>query len=220
MPFLNSPSARGGPGVFPDGRWIASSSNESGRPEIYVRPYPASAGKWQISGGGGRWPVWSRARPELFYSRAEPAADGRVVQAQRHFLSREQAANLVARPFHASAGAFWSYDLHPDGNRFALVNPQGAAAETRQGRLRLQLLRRTAPDRSTEAVRTTDLIRFSPRTISAAFSSRRLRMSLGNVTSAARPKTQHLLRKTVRNWEWAENFAFSVELLLFESGSG
>src|SRR6266852_1898495 len=52
------------PAFSPDGRWIAYSSNESGRYDVYVRPFPggASSGsaKWQISTGGGRYPIWSR----------------------------------------------------------------------------------------------------------------------------------------------------------------
>ena len=44
----------------PDGRWVAYDSNESGRRETYVRPFPASTGKWQISTDGGGNPTWSR----------------------------------------------------------------------------------------------------------------------------------------------------------------
>jgi Tol biopolymer transport system component len=59
------------PAFSPDGRWIAYTSNESGRNEIYVQPFPAEGssgtGRWQISGGGGRLAVWSRASHELFY---------------------------------------------------------------------------------------------------------------------------------------------------------
>jgi len=51
----------------PDGRWIAYVSNESGRYEVYVRPFPASGGRWQISTGGGVYPKWRRDGKELFY---------------------------------------------------------------------------------------------------------------------------------------------------------
>ena len=51
--FLNSPSAEREPMFSPDGRWLAYSSNESGRNEVYVRPFPGPGGKWQISTGGG-----------------------------------------------------------------------------------------------------------------------------------------------------------------------
>jgi Tol biopolymer transport system component len=51
----------------PDGRWIAYASNESGRYEVYVRPFPGPGGRWQISTGGGAYPRWRRDGQELFY---------------------------------------------------------------------------------------------------------------------------------------------------------
>ena len=52
----------------PDGHWIAYQSNESGRHEIYVRPFPASAGgQWQVSTGGGISPRWAPDGRELYY---------------------------------------------------------------------------------------------------------------------------------------------------------
>jgi serine/threonine-protein kinase len=56
--------------LSPDGRWLAYESNESGPFEVFVRPFPdVNAGRWQVSSGGGRWPVWSPRSPttELFY---------------------------------------------------------------------------------------------------------------------------------------------------------
>jgi Tol biopolymer transport system component len=51
----------------PDGSWIAYESSESGRREIYVRPYAEGSGKWQISTDGGRYVRWARHGRELFY---------------------------------------------------------------------------------------------------------------------------------------------------------
>jgi len=149
MPFLNSPSAEENPAFSPDGHWIAYSSNESGRPEIYVRPYPASAGKWPISNGGGTFPVWSRTRPELFYS-----APNQQLMAVSYTLNGT--SFLASKPQVWSSGRFMlrpglsSYDLHPDGNRFALVNPQ--EAPTKQDKVVFVFnffdeLRRIAPPR-------------------------------------------------------------------------
>jgi len=50
----------------PDGRWIVYHSNESGREEIYVRPFGQAGGKWQVSSGGGSRPYWERSG-EIFY---------------------------------------------------------------------------------------------------------------------------------------------------------
>jgi eukaryotic-like serine/threonine-protein kinase len=55
----------------PDGHWIAYSSTESGRPEVYVIPFNGSIGKWQISDAGGTAPVWRRDGKELFYWSAD-----------------------------------------------------------------------------------------------------------------------------------------------------
>ncbi len=51
----------------PDGYWLAYASDESGRWEVYVQPYPGPGGKWQVSTEGGTEPVWNPAGRELFY---------------------------------------------------------------------------------------------------------------------------------------------------------
>jgi len=59
------------PAFSPDGHWLAYQSNESGRPEVYVRPFPPPAsgqgGKWQISNSGGGQPTWSPNGRDLLY---------------------------------------------------------------------------------------------------------------------------------------------------------
>ena len=62
QPFLRTPFNESAPRFSPDGRWLAYVSNESGRYEIYVQPYPGPGGKWQISTEGGTEPVWNRER--------------------------------------------------------------------------------------------------------------------------------------------------------------
>src|SRR5450759_187348 len=67
-PFLRTPADEFVPAFSPNGRWIAYLSNESGRFEIYVRPFPGRGrGKWQISTGGGLYAIWSNNGRELFY---------------------------------------------------------------------------------------------------------------------------------------------------------
>ena len=60
QPFLRTPFNEGAPRFSPDGRWLAYVSDESGRYEIYVQPYPGPGGKWQISTEGGTEPLWNR----------------------------------------------------------------------------------------------------------------------------------------------------------------
>jgi serine/threonine protein kinase len=65
------------PRFSPDGRWVAYMSNESGRFEIYVRPFPGPGGQWQISTAGGITPVWAPGGKELYYL----APDGTLMAA-------------------------------------------------------------------------------------------------------------------------------------------
>lgn len=66
-------AANEGQGEFsPDGKFMVYTSNESGRNDIYVQPFPATGGKWLISTGGGVEPHWRRDGKELFYVSAAP----------------------------------------------------------------------------------------------------------------------------------------------------
>jgi Tol biopolymer transport system component len=66
-PFLKEAFDHSDPQISPDSKWIAYSSVESGRPEIYVASFPTPSGKWQISTDGGTLPKWRRDGKELFY---------------------------------------------------------------------------------------------------------------------------------------------------------
>src|SRR4029453_1362776 len=67
-PLVTGPAGGREPMVSPDGRWLAYASNESGQPEVYVRPFPdAGSARWQVSVAGGRDPMWSHSGKELFY---------------------------------------------------------------------------------------------------------------------------------------------------------
>ena len=68
-PLIQTPFDEYFPAVSPDGHWLAYVSNESGRRQVYVQPFPALDRKWQISTDGGRWPVWARDGRELFYEK-------------------------------------------------------------------------------------------------------------------------------------------------------
>ena len=81
-PFLATDKVELDPAFSPDGRWLAYSSNESGVFEVFVRPSPASAsaGKWQISAGGGRYPLWSRSGKDFFSRPRIRASWSRTIQ--------------------------------------------------------------------------------------------------------------------------------------------
>jgi serine/threonine-protein kinase len=119
-PFVNSGFYEGEPAFSPDGRWLAHPSNESGRFEVYVRPFPGPGSKWQISTGGGVNPEWSPNGKELFYK----TVDGKIMVVTYR---------VSGDSFHAEAPQLWSsgqltsirdshnFTLHPDGKRFAVL---------------------------------------------------------------------------------------------------
>ncbi len=65
-----------GPQFSPDSRYLAYCSEESGRFEVYVQPFPKGDGKRQISHNGGGQPRWSKDGTELFYVEGDTSADG------------------------------------------------------------------------------------------------------------------------------------------------
>ena len=113
----------------PDGHWIAYTSDESGRPEVYVIPFGGGEGKWQISSAGGTQPMWRRDNKELFYWSAEntlvsvPIAlkTGVVELGASHPLFR--LSNTVG-----TVGLAGPYDVTTDGQRFVVITtPQQAS---------------------------------------------------------------------------------------------
>jgi Tol biopolymer transport system component len=66
-PFLQEPFNERHARISPDGRWMAYTSDEAGKPGVYVTRFPEPGGKWQVSTNGGGFPVWRRDSRELFY---------------------------------------------------------------------------------------------------------------------------------------------------------
>jgi serine/threonine-protein kinase len=103
----------------PDGRWIAYQSNETGRDEIYVRPFPGPGGKAQVSSDEGMYPIWSLTRSELFFRN-----DGGIYvasySAKGDIFLPDKPRPWAAVAFEPRGGRPRQYDLHPDGTRFAV----------------------------------------------------------------------------------------------------
>ena len=67
FPYLQTDFVESHAQFSPDGRWIAYSSDESGRAEVYIQSFPVGGGKWQVSNAGGDQPQWRSDGKELFY---------------------------------------------------------------------------------------------------------------------------------------------------------
>jgi eukaryotic-like serine/threonine-protein kinase len=98
----------------PDGRWIAYQSNESGRNEVYVQPFPGQGGRAQISTGGGAFPQWQRDGKALFYL----DSGNRVMSVPVTPNGPRVEPGTPVALFSVSPGA--TYEASPDGQRFLI----------------------------------------------------------------------------------------------------
>jgi serine/threonine-protein kinase len=120
--------------VSPDGRWLAYQSNESGRYEIYVRPFPnVEAGRWQVSTAGGTRPLWSRDGRELFYF----VSPGKVmaVSIQRGPTFAAGNPQVLFEGRYAAPQVGRVYDVSPDGRRFLMLKESESGAEAQPPQL-------------------------------------------------------------------------------------
>ena len=122
--FLGTPAVEAVPKLSPDGRFVAYVSNESGRREVYVQPFPEGSGRWQVSVNGGTQPRWNPDGSELFY------VEGANLLMAVPFQSGDSTASLGRpEPLFQSAdlnfrGVSWpQYDVSADGQRFLTATP-------------------------------------------------------------------------------------------------
>src|SRR5882762_2359030 len=120
--FLKAPSVLRNGQFSPDGKWVAYSSNESGKWEIYVTSFPEPRGKWQVSAGGGEQPRWRGDGKELFYI----SSDGKIMAAPvttgANFDASTPVALFQAVPRQpVSTNDQFVYDVARDGQRFLIL---------------------------------------------------------------------------------------------------
>jgi eukaryotic-like serine/threonine-protein kinase len=116
--------------ISPDGRWLAYASNERGRYDVYVRPFPSGEGKWLITPGGGSEPFWRRDGKELFYLAADGSLMAVAVTTKPTFeaatstrLFETKMSTLVNTSFTRN-----QYVASADGQRFLVNQPTGSPA--------------------------------------------------------------------------------------------
>jgi serine/threonine-protein kinase len=124
-PLLNGPANEANATISPDGQWLAYKSDQSGRTEVYVRPFPAvDTGLFPISTDGGSRPAWSRDGSELFYYRPPGDEPGALMAAPieaRGGFSAGRPVKIFDWTYPALNSGRQSYDVSRDGERFLII---------------------------------------------------------------------------------------------------
>jgi WD40 repeat protein len=120
--FLETPTNESSPRLSPDGRWLAYNSFESGKFEIYVRPFPSGDRKWKVSTGQSSSARWSPDGKELFYLQENNAMMVVAISSEGSSFSADKPRKLFEAP------SVWGFDVAPDGQRFVMA--KSAAEES------------------------------------------------------------------------------------------
>ncbi|MGH9602559.1 MAG: TolB family protein, partial [Terriglobales bacterium] len=132
-PFLQTPFNEIDPKISPDGRWIAYTSDETGREEVYVQSLEGPGGKYQISSGGGFGSLWQRNARELFYRTGNKVMVVTVTTRPGFAASSPRLLFEGTYDIHPRREGMW--DVSPDGQHFLMVKPRGGEAVQSQLRV-------------------------------------------------------------------------------------
>ncbi|MCU1299936.1 MAG: hypothetical protein JWQ87_220 [Candidatus Sulfotelmatobacter sp.] len=112
--------------LSPDGRWLAYSSTESGREEVYVTHFPSGAGKWQVSQTGGTFPTWRADSREIYYFGINSYLNAATVNTKSDEFELDPVRALFQINYVAAVGN--AYDVSPDGQHFIFAtNPESVS---------------------------------------------------------------------------------------------
>jgi Tol biopolymer transport system component len=110
------------PRISPDGKWVAYTSNESGRDEIYIRAFPGPGGRVLISDGGGSEPLWSRDGKKVYYRRGQDISAASLTLGQEVTVTSR---TPILSGSYAVNRLHPSYDVAPDGRLLMLRDSEG-----------------------------------------------------------------------------------------------
>ena len=119
-PYLVTEFDELSPRFSPDGRWVVYVSSESGRDEVYVRPFPGPGGRTLISSEGGVEPLWARDGKRIVYRAGHAVIAATVSVTNAVAVTRRD--TLLAGPFDVRR-LHANYDLTPDGSRLVMIEP-------------------------------------------------------------------------------------------------
>ena len=134
-PWFETPFRETAPQFSPDGKWIAYVSDESGTPDVYVRPYPGPGAKTKISPDSGSEPAWTRGGRELIYRTGHLSENFMAVDVQTTSgLTVSTPRQLFSSPLAIGGreDAFREYDVSADGNEIFAVRAVRVEEPVRQ----------------------------------------------------------------------------------------
>jgi hypothetical protein len=123
--LIGGPFLKSYPKISPDGKWMVYSAFDTGTFEIYVQPFPGLGNRVQVSSGGGGMAVWSRTKSELYYGGAGlpqmmvvpyTVKDGAFIPEKPRPWSTAKFSQTAPLALYGPG-----FDLHPDGQRFAVA---------------------------------------------------------------------------------------------------
>ena len=123
-PWLQTPFSENEGRFSPDGHWVAYASNQTGKFEVWVRPFPGPGAPVRVSSDGGRNPVWSGDGKELFYDNGSKVLSARVVSEVPDF--RVETPRMLFEGGFVQ-GSMRSFDVAPDG-RFMMIEANATTA--------------------------------------------------------------------------------------------
>jgi serine/threonine-protein kinase len=125
-PFLMTPFDESDPAFSPNGKWLAYVSDESGRSEVYVQPYPGPGAKWPISTDGGTEPAWSGDGSELYFRHRDQLVAVPVLVTKEGEFRTGSPKTVFESRYETIEGAR-NYDAMPNGKAFVVVRSEGAS---------------------------------------------------------------------------------------------
>jgi serine/threonine-protein kinase len=110
------------PALSPDGRWLAYVSEETGAPEVYVRPFPnVGDAKWQVSSNGGAFPLWAHSGDELFYVDGSNELTAVAVSGGTTFIVEDSETLFSTQDYKANAQYHPYYAVSADDQSFYTI---------------------------------------------------------------------------------------------------